>query len=254
MMPQDRSVAVDVDARDHAYWQQLDRLFAERRYTSKDVLRNWPAYVMRRDLRRFLSHYELFKHVIDLPGCIVELGVFKGASFYTWANLLEIFCPNDRSRKVFGFDHFKGLGDFAEQDGALHEGAQKVVGAWKATEEEAGLLEELHASDSLTPGFKRAELVVGDLKETLPSFLERNPGLRISLLHFDLDLHDPTKLGLELLYPLVLKGGVVCFDEYGLIPWAGETNAVEDYFGRLGERPIIRKHAFTQMPHGYLVK
>jgi hypothetical protein len=253
-MSNDRSYAVDPDARDAAYWQELDALFARRGYASKDILRNWPAYVMRRDLRRFLSHYELFKHVIDLPGCIVELGVFKGASFYTWANLLEIFCSNDRSRKVFGFDHFKGLVDFAEQDGALHDGAQKVMGGWKAAEDEAMLLEALHASDSLTPGFKRAELVVGDLKETLPRFLEENPGLRISLLHLDLDLYEPTKLGLDLLFPLVLKGGVVCFDEYGLIPWAGESNAVEEYFRRLGEMPVIRKHPFTQMPHGYLIK
>jgi hypothetical protein len=253
-MPTKRTFAFDSVARDEEYWKKLDKLFAERGYKSKEVLRNWPAYVMRRDLRRFLSHYELFKHVIDLPGCIVELGVFKGASFFTWANLLEIFCPNDRSRKVFGFDHFKGLVDFADKDGAFNQSADKVEGGFRAEEKEARTLEDLHAMDSLTPGLSRAELVVGDLKATLPKFLADNPGLRISLLHFDLDLYEPTKLGLELLYPLVLKGGVVCFDEYGLVPWAGESNAVDEYLDNVPERPSVRKHPFTQMPHGYLIK
>ena len=103
-----KSTTFDSKKRDNAYWSSLDKLFKQRKYKSKEILRNWPSYVMRRDLRRFLSHYEIFKHTINLPGYVVELGVFKGASFYTWANFLESFCPNDRSRKVFGFDHFKG--------------------------------------------------------------------------------------------------------------------------------------------------
>ena len=84
----------------------------------EDVIRNWSAYVMRRDLIRFLSHYELFKMVVDLPGSILELGVFRGASFFSWSNLLETFCPFDRHRKVFGFDTFEGLGQFTKEDAA----------------------------------------------------------------------------------------------------------------------------------------
>lgn len=249
-----KSTTFDSKKRDNAYWSSLDKLFKQRKYKSKEILRNWPSYVMRRDLRRFLSHYEIFKHTIDLPGCVVELGVFKGASFYTWANFLEIFCPNDRSRKVFGFDHFKGLINFVKKDGAFNKDAQKLYGGWKAAEDEALLLEALHASDNLNSGYKRAELIIGNIKQTLPKFLRDNPGLRISLLHLDLDLYEPTKHALELLFPLVCKGGVVCFDEYGLIPWEGESRAAEEYFTSIGYQPAIRKHPFTQMPHGYFIK
>ena len=69
-----------------------------------------------------------------------------------------------------------------------------------------------------------------------------------------MDLYEPTLYGLEQLYPLVVKGGVVCFDEYALIPWQGESNAVDEYFKKIGERPLIKKHAFTQTPHGYFIK
>jgi len=208
---------------------------------------------MRRDLPRFLAHYELFKKVIDLPGCIVELGVFKGASFFTWANLLETFCPCDRYRRVFGFDHFEGL-TFTTEDGEKDASFKKVDDAYTATADEVRTLVELHNMDNMLPGFERCRLIEGDIVETLPSFLDDHPGLRISLLHFDMDIYKPTLFGLQTLYPLVLKGGVVCFDQYGLIPWQGETNAVDEYFSSFENPPMIRKFPFTTLPHGYIVK
>lgn len=244
----------DSRARDETYWRELSRVFGERGYSHEDILRNFPAYVLRRDVTRFLSHYELFKQVIDLPGCIVELGVFKGASFFTWSMLMEIFVPFDRSRKVFGFDTFEGLTDFTSADGRMDTSVHKVVGGYKCTAAELETLTALHNSDNMIPGTLRSNLVIGDVKDTIPKFLDENPGLKISLLHFDVDLYEPTKVGMEQLFPLVVTGGVVCFDEYGLVPWQGETRAVDEYFARIGIAPLIRKHAFTQTPHGYLIK
>ena len=37
----------------------------------------------------------------------------------TWAKPMETFCPGDRSRRVYGFDHFAGLQDFAEANPTL---------------------------------------------------------------------------------------------------------------------------------------
>src|SRR4051794_15351219 len=89
----------DYAARDKYYWDRLEQLKAEEGMSLQDMLMNWPSYVRRRELPRFLAHYEMFKHVIDLSGCIVECGVFKGASFFTWTKLLETFCPGDRYRR-----------------------------------------------------------------------------------------------------------------------------------------------------------
>lgn len=246
----------DVASRDRHYWEQIEQLVQRRGYALKDVLQHFPAYLMRRDLTKFLSHYELFRRVIDLPGCIVELGIYRGRSFFTWGHFMETFCPGDRSRMVFGFDHFQGLTGFTPDDGAkdASKSAEKVEEGWKATRDEIELLVELHNLDNLIPGAKRCELVAGDLRETIPTFLESHPGLRISLLHFDVDLYEPSYFALEHLYPLVVAGGIVCFDEYGLIPWQGETRAVDDYFAKLARRPVIRKHPFTATPHGYLIK
>ncbi len=246
----------DYKLRDRKHMEILEKIFKERNYSYEDILRNWPAYVLRRDIPRFLAHYELFKQTLDLPGCIVELGVFKGASFFTWSNLAETFCASDRYKKVFGFDHFEGLkkDQFTEEDGKEDTSVQKNSGGYRCTEEEVRQLVQAHNDDNLLPGTERCRLICGDIFETIPMFLAENPGLRISLLHFDMDLYQPTKYGLEMLFPYVVKKGLIVFDEYGLIPWQGETNAVDEYFKEIGETPIIRKMPFYHVPSGYIVK
>jgi len=250
----DAPAAFDVAQRDAYYWQEIEALAKRRGYGLKDLFEHFPAYAMRRYLARFLSHYEMFRQIIDLPGCIVELGVFRGRTLFTWANLLETFCPADHRRMVYGFDHFRGLENFTAKDGAYNADNGKVEGGFKAEEAELALLTQLHDLDNLIPGMPRTEIVAGDLMETIPIFLERNPGLRISLLHFDVDLYEPTLFGLRHLYPLVVQGGIVCFDEYGVVPWKGETDAADEYFATLPQRPILRKHPFTGFPSGYFVK
>jgi len=245
----------DPQKRDEDNWDRLETLFQDHDYSLSDILINFPSHVRRRELANFVSHYELFKPTIDLPGCIVEFGVSRGGSFFTWAKLLETFCTGDRSKKVFGFDHFEGNQHFVEEDGKLIPGAfQKVVGGFKAPKEAIEELNSIANDDNFVPGNRRSNLIIGDLMETLPDFLTENPGLRISLLHIDVDLYEPTKFLLEQVMPLVVTGGVVILDEYGLIPWQGETKAVEEYFASIGRVVHIKKHPYVPTPHGYFVK
>lgn len=252
--------AFDNLARDEYYWAQLGQIVDDSGYSLEDVVRNWQAYVMRRDLIRFIAHYELFKRVIDLPGCIVELGVYRGSSFFTWSSLIETFAPFDRHRHVYGFDSFEGLQKFVAKDGADASGeverndlVKRYVGAFEVKASELEKLVEMHNADAMIPGMRRSRLVVGDIMETLPRFVEENPGLRISLIHFDVDLYHPTKLGLELLYPLVVPGGVIAFDEYGFLDWPGESKALDEFIATLPERPRIQKMPFAQAP-AFIIK
>ena len=51
---------------------------------------------------KLISHYELYKTITNLPGNILEFGVYKASSlvrFATFRNMLE----NDFSRKIIGF-------------------------------------------------------------------------------------------------------------------------------------------------------
>src|SRR6476659_8964076 len=63
-------------------------------------------------LAKIIAHYELFKLTIDIPGAIVECGVFKGSSLIRFTTLRQLLC-NPLSKKVIGFDSF---GKFPETD------------------------------------------------------------------------------------------------------------------------------------------
>lgn len=247
---------LDYAARDKRRWEQLEKLVKDLNFSLEDVLQNFPAFIRRRDMVRFLSHYELFKDIINLPGVIVELGVSKGVSLMTWANLMETFSPGDRTRKIYGFDHLEGLHDFAEKDGKmiLADRAGKEAGGWIAPRELATTLANLSNEDTLLPNVNRTEIIEGDIFATLPKFIEDHPGLKISLLHIDVDLYKVTKFALDHLYDRVVTGGLIVLDEYGLIPWEGETRAVDEFLKERGLSPVIHKHPFTVTPSGYFVK
>jgi len=72
------------------------------------------------------------------------------------------------------------------------------------------------------------ELVEGDVVETVPAYVEKNPNLQIALLNLDTDIYDPAVAVLEHLWPKIVKGGVLILDDYKVFP--GETQAVDEYF------------------------
>lgn len=242
------------DKKNQEHFQRLENIISQAGYTLQDILEHYPAFIQRRALPRVLAHYELFKQIQNLPGCIIELGVYRGSGFFTWANLLETFCPGDRTRKVYGFDHYQGLTEHNKtKDGDLEPWLNCVLGDLKSNSDIMHELVKLHNDDNFLPGIERCQLVDGDLCETLPSFVEQHPGLRLSLLYFDVGLYEPTMAGLEHLYPLVMPGGLVVFNGYGMQPWEGESSAIEKYFAdkKMGR---LNKFEFSPIPHAYFIK
>jgi len=78
------------------------------------------------------------------------------------------------------------------------------------------------------------------------------PGIRISLLHFDVDLYRPTLTALKKLWPLVVPGGIVVFDEYGIPPWEGESKAVDEFFKN--QKIELKRFEWSSNPGAYLIK
>lgn len=249
--PQDREIEAAINAAFHPGGP-----------TPAEILQAFPIYARRVHLKRFLAHYTLFQKVIDLPGDIVELGVYRGVSLMSWANFLEIHCMGDRQRKVWGFDSFEGLSPLEPEDGAAAPEVGKTQGGYQGdVHSEAMLRDAIHIfdADRFIPYKPRVQLVKGDICETVPQWVKDNPGVRISLLHFDCDLYRPTKVALEALWPLVVPGGVVAFDEYGIAPWEGETRAVEEFFEQraiLAGAPFPNLHRFpwSSNPGAWLIK
>ena len=202
----------------------------------------------RKVLHKLLYRYHLFKMVEHLPGDIVEAGIYRGSGLFTWAKLIELFCPFEIKR-VVGFDFFGPdfLSSLPEQD---REPMSQVFTRSNATESD---LSDITIRDKLLsigiPEHK-FELVKGDVSETTLKYVQDNPGFRISLLYMDLDLEKPTYDALENLWDRILSGGIVVFDEYSYCVWS-ESNAVDRF---------IKKHNLTlyktnvSAPTAYIVK
>lgn len=237
--------------RDESVIKRRQALFKQSLGDVDDMLANFPLYARRIIITRFLAHYELYKQVADLPGAVVELGVFRGSSLFSFAHFLEIFNHGDRSRKVIGFDSFEGLSALSASDGAEDAVHSKFKGGWNSSGFEGELYQmmDIFALESFVPQAPRIEIVKGNILNTVPDYIKQHPGLRISLLHFDCDVYEPTIVGLKSLVPLMVPGGLVVFDEYAITAWAGESAAVEEYFGK-GKR--IEKFPWTSTPGGFI--
>jgi hypothetical protein len=220
-----------------------------------DVLKLFPVLARRQWLKRFLAHIELFQKTLEVPGDIAELGVFRGLGLMTWANLLEAYCIGDRTKTVYGFDNWKGFVKFDQQDGVSNDIGNKTLGGFNPESFHQELLDAvaIYDSDRFIPWKSRVKLIDGQIEQTVFDFVDQNPGVRFSLIHFDCDLYAPTKAALEALWSRVSRGGVLLFDEYSIPDWPGETQAVDEF---LEDKPDIKLKTFswTNAPAAFLVK
>ena len=190
-----------------------------------------------------LAHYELYKKIIDLPGAVVECGVFRGGTLIQFATFRELI-ETESSRKIIGFDVF---GEFPEAQNAAD---QKFRESWvKETNNEFLTKEEL-AQSLAHKRIGNVELVKGDILETARCYVANHPELKIALLHIDTDIYEPAKEALDVFFDRVVKGGVVVFDDYGTVD--GETRAVDEFFGET--KPELRKFRFAHGKPSYIVR
>lgn len=189
-----------------------------------------------------IAHYELYKRIINFPGDVIELGVFRGGTLIQFATFRELL-ENEKSRKIIGFDVF---GEFPQAD---NEADQKFRQRWIEETGNSFLeIDEIYKSLSLKK-IENVELIKGDIIETLPQYIAEHPHLKVSLLHIDTDIYKPSKVGLELLYDRVVKGGVIVFDDYGV---AGETEAVDEFLE--DKDYVINKYSFSHRKPSYIIK
>ncbi len=222
---------------------------------SLDAVKLFPVLARRQLLKRFLAHAELFLKTVEIPGDIIELGVFRGLGLMTWANLLESYCIGDRTKVVYGFDNWQGFKNLSIKDGPQIESVQKKSGGFSPESYYDELLNAISIfdSDRFIPWKARIELIKGNIEETVPRFTEENPGARFSLIHFDCDLYVPTKRALEALWPRLSRNGIMLFDEYSIHDWPGETTAVDEFFEDKTQVKI-KTLPWTNVPAGYVIK
>ena len=194
-------------------------------------------------ISKILSHYEIYKMIKEVPGEIIECGVFKGASYLRFAMFREIF-GNPFSKKIIGFDTFSKFPETTFQDD--NKARNKFINSAGSDSISKEQLLKILDNKGLN---KHVDLIEGDITETVPSYVKANPELKISLLNLDTDIYEPAVTILDHLYPRITKGGILMLDDYGTHP--GETKAVDEYFKN--KTVEIKKFSFAMTPC-YIIK
>jgi hypothetical protein len=162
----------------------------------------------------------------ELPGAIVECGVWRGGS--TMAALLRLQ-QRGVSRPVYLFDTFAGMPEPGEHDRDWQ--GQPARERWEREARDDGGSTWASASVEEVRGNLAAagcdltdvHFVPGPVEQTLPEHAPPD----VAILRLDTDFYDSTRHELVHLYPRLVSGGVLLVDDYG--HWAGARRAVDEY-------------------------
>lgn len=218
----------------------------------EDFYSSFNRFMISGDLKIFgklLARFHLFNIVKEIPGDILECGVFKGTGIFTFLKLKRYYCPNSH-KKIIGFDYFDSDALIESLEGQDKK-AMNVLFEARQTTHKGSFKDQLN-SIILKSGFHdhEFELIEGDISKTSLDFIKSRPGARISLLYLDLDLDVPTYDTLKSFWDRVSPGGIVVFDEYAYHNWS-ESNGVDRFFL---EQNIQVKSLNYLAPSAYVIK
>lgn len=219
---------------------KIGDLFTNRPMPDEHLLVSLGLYMRSSALVKILFINEIYEYIKDIPGVIMEFGVWWGQNLVLFENLRAIHEPFNQTRRVIGFDTFCGYKSFSEQDQKGKEGSftsfSNVVkeGGYSVSENYREYLEELiaaHEGTNVLGTVKKHSLVEGDVVETVPAFFEEHPETVVALAYFDLALYKPTKTCLESIRPYLVPGSLIILDEFNYPEAPGETIAFREVFG-----------------------
>jgi hypothetical protein len=210
--------------------KNIERIFNDCPDPVQIKLENFPKYVRRQHLKRFLALYEIFKLALPVKGSVVECGVYKGFGLMGWAKLSTILEPENLTRRIYGFDSFAGFPSVGEKDANVVAMPAKGELFGDSYEELQALITE-YDRDRFLGHMDKVHLYRGDATRTIPQFLVDHPHLVVSLLFLDFDLFEPTKVAIETFLPRMPKGAIIAFDELDNPIWPGETMALVESIG-----------------------
>ncbi|ABP54509.1 class I SAM-dependent methyltransferase [Salinispora tropica] len=211
---------------------RLTKLLATSPIPTEEMINNLPLFLRRHQLTDLLSMDALYRQVLDVPGVIMEFGVRYGRHLATFAALRGVYEPYNPLRRIVGFDTFTGFPDLNDVDRVgptAYEGRFATPQGYPAYLRE--ILDAHERSEFFGHVTQRSVLVQGDVRETVPRYLEENPQTVIALAYLDLDLYEPTRAVLEAIRPRLTRGSIVAFDELDNPKWPGENVAVREVFG-----------------------
>tara|TARA_R110002020_G_scaffold112746_45_gene259499 strand:+ start:1975 stop:2700 length:726 start_codon:yes stop_codon:yes gene_type:complete len=209
----------------------------------REIVRKARPYSMT-SVERLLATINAVNYIIkaDIPGAIVECGVWRGGQMMAAALALKAL---GAERELVLFDTFQGMTEPGERDKDI-AGAEAVEIFHAHAHRRRGKgwceasLEDVRSNIAST-GYTtdRVHYVKGAVEETIP----RHAPAAIALLRLDTDWYASTRHEFIHLYPKVSRRGVVAVDDYG--HWQGARQATDEYLAEHGITVLLERVDYT---------
>jgi len=219
------------NARELEARQALLQLYKNTPVSDDDMLINLGLFTRSVMLAKYLYLNELYQQILEIPGVIMEFGVWWGANLALLESFRSVYEPYNWSRKVVGFDTFEGYDSISAEDGDSPYVAPGGFSVTQGYEEYLAKVLDAHEQDNVNSQVKKYELVKGDVTVTIGEYLEERPETIVALAYFDLALYEPTKICLEAIRPHLVRGSVLAMDELNNRDFPGETIALKEVIG-----------------------
>lgn len=179
----------------------------------------------------------------NIPGDYVECGVWKGGSSLAVSLMLEKLSKYNIN--LWLFDTFSGMSKptSIDVDNKGNKASERLENedkntswVWAYSE-----LDEVKSNMKISKFPKsNVKYIKGKVEDTL--LMDDIPE-KISILRLDTDWYESTKIELEILYPRLLKGGIIIIDDYG--HWKGSKKAVDEYLNKNNINVFLHRIDYT---------
>jgi len=179
----------------------------------------------------------------NIPGDYVECGVWKGGSSLAVSLMLEKL--SKYNIKLWLYDTFSGMSkptsidvDNKGNKAAVRLENEDKTTSWVWAYSE---LDEVKSNMKISKFPKsNVKYIKGKVEDTL--LMDDIPE-KISILRLDTDWYESTKIELEILYPRLVKGGIIIIDDYG--HWKGSKKAVDEYLDKNNINVFLHRIDYT---------
>lgn len=215
------------------FFSEIENHFTNSSGTFTDKAHAFPRFLPRQAISYFLARDMIFREILNVHGSILDFGLYRGSSFFTWQQLSAIYEPYNHIRKVIGFDSFQGFSSFGEHDKSKENNdlsIRKKGGMAYDGEREIQKSIDLFNLNRPIGHVEKGGVVEGELPKSCKTYLDDHPEIIVSLANFGLGLYEPTVELLKLIKPRLIKGSVVVMEDLNQSTWPGETKALMEVF------------------------
>lgn len=159
------------------------------------------------------SIIELSKSVIDLPGEVCEVGVWRGAIGIVFG---EIF----KNKNIYLFDTFHGI-PYSNEFDNVHR-----VGDFGENDRDPLYFSSFDEVKDMLSIYNNIKIYKGIFPSETSEFIYNK---KFSLVHLDVDVYQSYKESLEFFYSKMVEGGLILLDDYAMSSCEGATIAVDNF-------------------------